>query len=592
MAIISAGQRPRELRWYHAAGMLFGDWGTSRLYVMGLAFVTSLHASFWYVAAMCVLMSVVGFSYTIICAHFPDGGGVYSAVKHRSRSLAVVGALLLIVDYVVTAALSTYDGFRYMFPITPESAMYAAVLAIIGIGVLNVFGPRRAGVLALVVAMFAAVFYLIIGGVYLAKGGAAVIERPHDSFPQQWNHFVNVILALSGVEAIANMTGIMAEPVAKNARKAIFVVLAEVVVLNLVLGYAMNALPASFLAGESHDDLQDRMVKLVASYYVGPLFASISSFFFGALLISAANTAISDMVSIQYLMARDKELPDGLTSLNRYGVPWMALAGAVALPVAVLLVVGAHMEILAGMYAIGVVGAISINLLACGSNIKLDLAKWERGTLLAVGIAVLCIAASIAVEKQAALNFACIVLATGLLARYAAQRARARVPALLPAAVAVAPGTAVLRASIPPSMPRLLMPTRGNPKLFKFAVNFARDKKAALYVLFVREVALAFKERGGPVATDKMTLANDKEAQHVFADMRRLCDESGVPMVQLYAVHDSPAEMILDHAATLGVDALLMGISKRGTLWKTLRGDVLQEVISYLPQSIPLLIHA
>jgi len=592
MAIAGTGQRPRELRWYHAAGMLFGDWGTSRLYVMGLAFVTSLHASFWYVAAMCVLMSVVGFSYTIICAHFPDGGGVYSAVKHRSRSLAVVGALLLIVDYVVTAALSAYDGFRYMFPISPEMAMYAAVLAIVGIGVLNVFGPRRAGFLAMVVAILAAVFYLIIGGAYLAKGGVAVIEPPHDSFSMQWNHFVNVILALSGVEAIANMTGIMAEPVAKNARKAIFVVLLEVVLLNLVIGYAMNALPADFLAGVSHEDKQDRMVKLVAAYYAGPLFASISSFFFGALLISAANTAISDMVSIQYLMARDKELPDGLTSLNRYGVPWMALAGAVALPVAVLLIVGPHMEILAGMYAIGVVGAISINLLACGSNIKLDLAKWERSTLLVVGIAVLCIAASIAVDKPAARNFACLVLAAGLLARYAAQRARARVPAVQLAATATPSATAILRASIPPSMPRLLMPTRGNPKLFKFAVSFAKDKKAALYVLFVREVALAFKERGGPVATDKMTLANDKEAQQVFMDTRKLCEESGVPMVQLYAVHDSPAEMILDHAATLGVDALLMGVSKRGALWKTLRGDVIQEVINYLPQSIPLLIHA
>ena len=37
------GERPRELRWYHAAGMLFGDWGTSRLYVLGLAFTMLRH---------------------------------------------------------------------------------------------------------------------------------------------------------------------------------------------------------------------------------------------------------------------------------------------------------------------------------------------------------------------------------------------------------------------------------------------------------------------------------------------------------------------------------------------------------------------
>jgi nucleotide-binding universal stress UspA family protein len=134
-------------------------------------------------------------------------------------------------------------------------------------------------------------------------------------------------------------------------------------------------------------------------------------------------------------------------------------------------------------------------------------------------------------------------------------------------------------------MPRYLVPTQGNPKLLKFAVSLAKDKKAALFILFVREVALAFKERGGP-------LANDKEAQRIFAEVKKACDDADVPMVPLYAVHDSPAELILDHAATLGVDALLMGVSKRGALWKTLRGDILQEVINYLPQSIPLLIHA
>ena len=37
--MLATGERPRELRWYHAGPMLFGDWGTSRLYVLGLAFL-------------------------------------------------------------------------------------------------------------------------------------------------------------------------------------------------------------------------------------------------------------------------------------------------------------------------------------------------------------------------------------------------------------------------------------------------------------------------------------------------------------------------------------------------------------------------
>jgi nucleotide-binding universal stress UspA family protein len=126
--------------------------------------------------------------------------------------------------------------------------------------------------------------------------------------------------------------------------------------------------------------------------------------------------------------------------------------------------------------------------------------------------------------------------------------------------------------------------------MLKFAIDYAKNKGAAMFVLFVREVAIAFRERGEKL--NGMSLAKDPDAQQVFATARKMCDEAGVPMVQLYAVHDSPAELILDHAATLGVDAVVMGVSKRGALWKTLRGDVLQEVIEYLPESIPLLIHA
>ena len=587
-------ERPRELRWYHAAGILFGDWGTSRLYVLGLAFVVSGTSAFWYVAAMCAMMAVVGFAYTVICAHFPDGGGVYSAAKHRSRNLAVVGALLLVADYIITAALSAYEGFRYLLPSsTPkEYAMYAAMAAIVGIGVLNIFGPRRVGMLAMLVAVCSAVLYAILAMFCLPHMHEAVVTWPSGPVSTQWEHFVNVILALSGVEAIANMTGVMGEPVAKNSRKAILVVLLEVVVLNLVIGYAMTALSSGVLAHYSFDDRQDHMVKILSSEFGGQMFGSVASFVFGLLLLSAANTAIGDMVSIQYLMSRDKELPGVFTRLNRYGMPWVGLVTATVMPVGVLFWSGANLLFLSKLYAIGVVGAISINLLACGTNAKLALKKWERVTLLIVGAITSAVEITIAIDKRDALYFALAVITVGLVARYAAKILRER-QAALPAAVPV-PVEALAREPVlvAASMPRILVPTRGHPKLLKFAVNLAKDKKAAAYVLFVREVALNFRERGEKIADERMTLAHDKEAQKVFADAKKLCDDAKVPMVPLYAVHDSPSEMILDHAATLGADAVLMGVSKRGALWKTLKGDVLQEVINYLPESIPLLIHA
>src|SRR2546423_13386216 len=108
-----ASERPGNVGWRQAAGLLFGDWGTSRLYVLGIALLFAGRTSFWLILAMSLLIVGVGWAYAQICRIYPDGGGVYTAAKHRSRTLGVIGALLLFADYTVTASLSSLDAFHY-----------------------------------------------------------------------------------------------------------------------------------------------------------------------------------------------------------------------------------------------------------------------------------------------------------------------------------------------------------------------------------------------------------------------------------------------------------------------------------------------
>src|SRR5512140_3089903 len=106
-------ERPRNLSWLQAAGLLFGDWGTSRLYVLGLAFLFAGRTSFWLIAGMSLLILAVGWAYTQICRIYADGGGVYTAGRQRAAIIGVIGALLLFADYTVTASLSAVDAFHY-----------------------------------------------------------------------------------------------------------------------------------------------------------------------------------------------------------------------------------------------------------------------------------------------------------------------------------------------------------------------------------------------------------------------------------------------------------------------------------------------
>src|SRR5690349_11451122 len=160
MIVSSTTKRPRNVDWPRAAAILYGDWGTSKAYVVGLAFAVAGYSSFWLIAAMCVLTALVGINYIIICKHYPDGGGVYASVRHRSEVISIVGAFLLVADYLVTAAISALSAFQYLG--VPHPERFAAV-AILVIGGLNYFGPRHTGGLAFLIAVPTAFVVVLLG---------------------------------------------------------------------------------------------------------------------------------------------------------------------------------------------------------------------------------------------------------------------------------------------------------------------------------------------------------------------------------------------------------------------------------------------
>src|ERR1700692_2188472 len=148
--LVGKTKRPRNVDTPRAAAILYADWGTSKAYVIGLAFAVAGYSSFWLIAAMCLLTALVGINYVAICKHYPNGGGVYASVRHRSEIISIVGAFLLVADYLVTAALSALSAMKYLGAPHPE---VLAAVAIACIGAMNFFGPRQTGGLAFLVSV-------------------------------------------------------------------------------------------------------------------------------------------------------------------------------------------------------------------------------------------------------------------------------------------------------------------------------------------------------------------------------------------------------------------------------------------------------
>src|SRR3979411_1415571 len=137
--LVGKTKRPRNVDAARAAAILYGDWGTSKAYVIGLAFAIAGYSSFWLILSMCALTALVGVNYMAICRHYPDGGGVYASVRHRSEIISIVGAFLLIADYLVTAAISALSAFAYLGVPHPEKFAAGAILVL---GLLNLLGQK------------------------------------------------------------------------------------------------------------------------------------------------------------------------------------------------------------------------------------------------------------------------------------------------------------------------------------------------------------------------------------------------------------------------------------------------------------------
>ncbi len=570
--MIKRVERPRELKWYHAGAMLYGDWGTSKAYVLGIAFALAGHASWFFLGLMSVFMILIGFCYIIVCRIYPDGGGVYSSVKHRSQTLAVIGALLLVADYVVTVSLSVLDSFHYFHVPNPE---LWAIGAILSIGAINWVGPSKGGTVAAVIAVFATITAFVLFAFTVPSLSHVQLTMPTGGFLKNWPVFVGIVLALSGVEAIANMTGVMVEPVKKTARRAILPVLLEVSLLTFLLGIAMNAVPG--LHGHTED-----MLRALGVYYIGPWFGQIISVAFGFLLLSAGNTAISDLVSIQFVMAKDRELPPIFYRLNRFGMPWLALIIATAVPVLVL-IVEKDIVHLAALYAIGVVGAIALNLSTCATNFGLRLKIWERALLATGGIITLFIEVTIALQKQNALFFVLTIVGIGLTLRYAA---KIIAPATMPE---LASAVNVLTVAEAKALTGLYKSTA--LVALKF-FNPVLLEEAALHVKAMGEnsVYLSYVEEMPPSPELPIEIEPSHESVQVLSQAQEEMEKHGITAVPIWQIGESPGRLIARAAQELGVRAVAIGASKRSALINLLRGDVLRTLAHNLHKDCHLLI--
>ena len=205
--------------------------------------------------------------------------------------------------------------------------------------------------------------------------------------------------------------------------------------------------------------------------------------------------------------------------------------------------------------------------------------------MIASAVILFLIEATIVVEKTKAVIFALSVLVVGLAARQFARRQAATVTAAAPAMVKIPEAVSVAGATRPESIAfesKMMVSVRGGgEKLLRQACEEAKLRKAFLFVLHIKQIAVT-------------GLLPDKVPAESFVNqewMETICKQYGIPFRIISILSSEVGYTIAEQVATFGIDRLVLGATQRTLVEKALRGDIIRTVSELLPEEIQLIIY-
>ena len=331
------------------------------LLVLILAGTAALHYSIGISIVIVGLVVIVAASYRQTIYAYPSGGGAYVVAKTNLGEMpGLVAAAALLIDYVLTVAVSVAAGIAAITSAVPALHDYRVALGLLAVGILtwgNLRGVRESG------KIFALPTYLFVGGLglmILVGLGRELFGTPVDhavaSVPAVEGLTLFLLLrafssgctALTGIEAISNGVPAFRDPVSKNA--ATTLTWMATILASLFLGVTILAHIYGLVPREE-ETLISQIARISLGGGVLYYFMQVATML---ILILAANTSYNGFPRLASLLARDGFLPRQMRSLGdrlafSNGILILGVCAAV-----LLIVFRGDTHALIPLYAVGV----------------------------------------------------------------------------------------------------------------------------------------------------------------------------------------------------------------------------------------------
>jgi amino acid transporter len=350
------------------------------LRVLVVAGASALFLSFEIAIAIALLLAVVSTSYRQIGYAYPGGGGAYAVARaNLGRGAALVAAAALLVDYIMTVAVSTSSAVEQIVSAIPELHPEAVLIGLTAIGLItlgNLRGLRESG------NIFAVPTYLFIGSALLmiAIGTYRVLVLGEGAPPPESVQGASGLLegagillvlrafsagsvALTGTEAIANGVQAFKKPEPKNAAATLTVMAILLAVLFVGITFVADSFGLVPVDDPVTGTVRETVVAQVAATVYGS--GSIGFYLFQAftalILFLAANTSFNAFPRLAAILAQDGFMPRhfGLRGDRLAFTLGIALLGGIS--AALLAFFGGETTLLIPLYSVGVFVSFTIS---------------------------------------------------------------------------------------------------------------------------------------------------------------------------------------------------------------------------------------
>jgi amino acid transporter len=336
------------------------------LKVLVLASVIALSWSIWVAAAIALMLTIVAFSYRQVCRAYPSGGGAYVVARENlGAKFGLIAAAALMVDYVMTVAVSSASALANLgtaFPAIDASKVLLGALVIVAVTAANLRGIRESGnIFAVPTYMFVVLALLVVvWGIMDVISGSAHELPPPDHVISSEGQMVTVFLllkafaggsvALTGVEAIANGVPAFKPPEAKNAANTLIMmaVLLGVIFIGLTfvgLHYGVRATDAqgATVLGQVGQAVFGNTIL----FYLLQISAAL-------ILFLACNTSFNAFPRLAAILAKDGYMPRQFAFRgDRLAFSWGIVVLA-AVAIGMLFLFKADTHALIPLYSVGV----------------------------------------------------------------------------------------------------------------------------------------------------------------------------------------------------------------------------------------------